>query len=171
MTSFQSNLAAGLKARGIQVCFQLNETPIDAILLTSTSRNLIGLLQHRRRGIPIVQRLDGINWLHRRLRTGVRHFLRAEYGNRLLALLRSKIATRIVYQSEFVQGWWTRQFGEQRLEQVMFAGACTLPLADGCFRAAVAGTVIGHVAHQVVCNRSINLCGGIEQPTAYSFGL
>ena len=98
MTSFQANLAAGLKARGIQVCFQLNETPIDAILLTSTSRNLIGLLQHRRRGIPIVQRLDGINWLHRRLRTGVRHFLRAEYGNRLLALLRSKIATRIVYQ-------------------------------------------------------------------------
>jgi len=115
VTSFQANLAAGLKARGIQVCFQLNETPIDAILLTSTSRNLIGLLQHRRRGIPIVQRLDGINWLHRRLRTGVRHFLRAEYGNRLLALLRSKIATRIVYQSEFVQGWWTRQFGEQRL--------------------------------------------------------
>jgi glycosyltransferase involved in cell wall biosynthesis len=115
VTSFQANLAAGLKARGIEVCFQLNETPIDAILLTSTSRNLAGLLQHRRRGIPIVQRLDGINWLHRRLRTGVRHFLRAEYGNRLLALLRSKIATRIVYQSEFVRGWWTRQFGEQRL--------------------------------------------------------
>jgi glycosyltransferase involved in cell wall biosynthesis len=119
VTSFQANLAAGLKVRGIQVCFQLNETPFDAILLTSTSRNLPQLLHYRRRGIPIIQRLDGINWLHRRLRTGLRHFLRAEYGNRFLALLRSNIATRIVYQSEFVQGWWTRQFGAQSLPSVV----------------------------------------------------
>jgi glycosyltransferase involved in cell wall biosynthesis len=73
------------------------------------------LLRQRRRGVRIVQRLDGINWLHRRLRTGPRHFLRAEYGNRLLALLRSRVVTQVVYQSEFVRGWWGAQFGEERV--------------------------------------------------------
>src|SRR5450756_1850548 len=97
MVSFQAKLAAGLAKRGIQVCHDLDETPYDAVLLTSTTPNLFGLLRARHRGVRIVQRLDGINWLHRRLHTGPRHFLRAEYGNRLLALLRSRVVTRIVY--------------------------------------------------------------------------
>ena len=115
VTSFQANLAAGLNTRGIQVCYQLNENDIDAVLLTGVSRELPGLLRLRRGGVRIVQRLDGINWLHRRLRTGARHFLRAEYGNRLLALQRSRVVTQIVYQSEFVRGWWRRQFGAERV--------------------------------------------------------
>ena len=110
---------AGLDARGIQVSHRLDETPLDAVLLTSTTRDLPDLLRLRRRGVRIVQRLDGINWLHRRLPTGPRHFLRAEYGNRLLALLRSRVVTRIVYQSSFVQGWWARQFGRERVPSVV----------------------------------------------------
>jgi glycosyltransferase involved in cell wall biosynthesis len=115
VTSFQAKLTAGLNARGIQVTHRLEETPIDALLLTSTTRDLPGLLRVRRDGIRIVQRLDGINWLHRRLHTGSRHFLRAEYGNRLLAFLRSRVVTHIIYQSEFVHGWWTRQFGAEHV--------------------------------------------------------
>lgn len=112
-------MTAGLTRRGIQVCHDLDETPYDAILLTSTTRQLPGLLRQRRRGIRIVQRLDGINWLHRRLPTGPRHFLRAEYGNRLLALLRSRVVTYLVYQSEFVRGWWGAQFGPERVPSVV----------------------------------------------------
>jgi glycosyltransferase involved in cell wall biosynthesis len=119
MVSFQAKLAAGLARRGIQVCHDLDDTPYDAVLLTSTTPNLFGLLRQRRRGVRIVQRLDGINWLHRRLHTGPRHFLRAEYGNRLLALLRSRVVTRIVYQSEFVRGWWKAQFGAERVPTVV----------------------------------------------------
>ena len=119
VTSFQAKLTAGLDARGIQVCHRLDEASIDAVLLTSTTRDLSGLLCLRRSGVRIVQRLDGINWLHRRLRTGARHFLRAEYGNRLLALLRSRVVTHIIYQSEFVRGWWARQFGPERVPSVV----------------------------------------------------
>ncbi len=108
-------MAMGLERRGIQVCHDLADTPYDAILLTSTARNLPALLHQRRRGLRIVQRLDGINWLHRRLHTGARHFLRAEYGNLLLALLRSRVVTRQVYQSEFVRGWWEKRFGPERV--------------------------------------------------------
>ena len=130
VTSFQANLTAGLNAQGIQVCYRLNETPFEAVLLTSTTRDLPSLLRLRQRGVRIVQRLDGINWLHRRLRTGPRHFLRAEYGNRLLALLRSRVVTHIVYQSEFVRGWWAGQFGPERVPSVVIhngvdLSACT----------------------------------------------
>jgi len=119
VTTFQAKLTAGLVARGIQVCYRLDETPLDAVLLTSTTPNLPGLLRLRKRTVRIVQRLDGINWLHRRLHTGPRHFLRAEYGNRLLALLRSRVVTHIIYQSEFVHGWWTGQFGPERIPSVV----------------------------------------------------
>jgi glycosyltransferase involved in cell wall biosynthesis len=119
VTSFQSKLTAALEARGIQVTHALDGLPCDAVLLTSTTRSLFPLLRLRKRGIRIVQRLDGINWLHRRLPTGPRHFLRAEYGNRLLALLRSRVVSHIVYQSEFVRGWWARQFGPERVPSVV----------------------------------------------------
>jgi glycosyltransferase involved in cell wall biosynthesis len=115
VTSFQAKLTAGLAKRLIQTCSSLSDTPYDAVLLTGGVRDLPGLWQALRRGIRIVQRLDGINWLHRRLRTGARHFLRAEYGNRLLALLRARFVSRVVYQSAFVQGWWREQFGQERV--------------------------------------------------------
>jgi glycosyltransferase involved in cell wall biosynthesis len=118
MVSFQAKLTASLDTRGIQVSHDLRETA-DAVLLTSATRDLPGLLRARSRGIRIVQRLDGINWLHRRLHTGPRHFLRAEYGNRLLALLRSQVVTHIVYQSDFVCGWWGRQFGTEHVPAVV----------------------------------------------------
>jgi glycosyltransferase involved in cell wall biosynthesis len=114
VTSFQAKLAAGLERCGHQICYDLDERPYQAVLLTGGVRNLHRLVCARRGGARIVQRLDGINWLHRRLPTGTRHYLRAEYGNRLLALLRARFVTQIVYQSEFVQGWWRSRFGQER---------------------------------------------------------
>jgi glycosyltransferase involved in cell wall biosynthesis len=115
VTTFQAKLTEGLTGRGFQVCYTLAAEPYEAVLLTGGVRDLAGLLRARRRGVRLVQRLDGINWLHRRLPTGAHHFLRAEYGNRLLALLRSKLVTQVVYQSEFVRGWWRDRFGLERV--------------------------------------------------------
>jgi len=114
VTSFQAKLVAGLERCGHQACFNLNEKPYQAVLLTGGVRDLPELVRARRGGSRIVQRLDGINWLHRRLPTGARHYLRAEYGNRLLALLRARFVTQIIYQSEFVQGRWQRRFGKEQ---------------------------------------------------------
>ena len=119
MVSFQAKLKAGLIARGIQVSDDPSRMDCDAVLITGGTRDLPNLLRLRHRGVRIVQRLDGINWLHRRLRTGLRHYLRAEYGNRLLALLRARVVTHIVYQSDFVQGWWARQFGSDHIPAVV----------------------------------------------------
>ncbi len=111
MVSFQAKLTAGLAARGVQVTGDLSDLPYDAVLVTGGTRDLGGLARARRRGARLVQRLDGINWLHRHQRTGLRHYLRAEGGNLLLTYLRSRLATHLVYQSAFVQRWWEDWFG------------------------------------------------------------
>ena len=111
MVSFQHKLATGLARRGVQVCYDLDDGPYDAVLVTGGTRHLRGVWRARRRGIPVVQRLDGMNWIHRVRRTGLRHMLRAEYGNAILALIRARLATRIVYQSEFSRQWWERARG------------------------------------------------------------
>jgi glycosyltransferase involved in cell wall biosynthesis len=111
MVSFSAKLTNGLAKKGIQTTFDLTDEQADAVLVIGGTRQLVALRRIARRGIPIVQRLDGINWLHRRLRTGARHWLRAEIGNWLLAYIRERIATKIVYQSRFVQSWWERIYG------------------------------------------------------------
>lgn len=114
MVSFHRRLADGLAQRGIALTQDLSERALDAVLVIGGTRNLAALWRLRRRGIPVVQRLDGMNWIHRRRRTGLRHFLRAEYSNWNLALIRSFLANRIVYQSHFAQRWWERVYGPTR---------------------------------------------------------
>src|SRR5512140_127419 len=99
MASFRRKFEAGLSGRAIAVTHDLGESS-DAVLVIAGTRKLLPLWRRRRAGTRIVQRLDGINWIHRRRNTGPRHYLRAEYGNTILSLIRSRIATHIVYQSE-----------------------------------------------------------------------
>lgn len=122
MVSFQSKLKIGLERRRIQVTFDLDDEPYDSVLVIGGTRRLGALRRARQRGIPIVQRLDGMNWLHRRLPTGILHWLRAERGNRLLAHIRTRIATRVVYQSHFVESWWQPKHGRGPQSRVIYNG-------------------------------------------------
>ncbi len=113
MVSFAAKFAAGLAARGIEVSHDLDATNYDAVLVIGgTWRNLLALRRAARAGKPIIQRLDGMNWLHTRTYTGIRHWLRAESANQLLAYIRARVATHVVYQSEFVRQWWLAEHGE-----------------------------------------------------------
>ena len=111
MVSFQARLAGALQARDISVTYDPADQPYSAALIIGGTRQLRGLIRARRDGVRIVQRLDGMNWIHRQRRTGLRHYLRAEYGNWLLELIRSRVAQHIVYQSHFSQTWWERVHG------------------------------------------------------------
>lgn len=121
MVSFQAKLIHGLAARGIQHSFEI-DAALDSLLVIGGTRHIGILRQARQRNIPVVQRLDGINWLHRRMRTGPMHWLRAERGNRVLAHIRSKLASSIVYQSRFVEEWWQRQFGPGPTSRIIHNG-------------------------------------------------
>ncbi len=85
--------------------------PYDALLVLAGRRDLNALWKVRARGIRIVQRLDGINWVQRVRWAGVRYTLRAEYGNMMLAYIRRRIAERVVYQSQFIRRWWEDWYG------------------------------------------------------------
>lgn len=111
MVSFKARLASRLRDLGYQVTSDLEDHPYRSVLVIGGTRKLLGLWRAKQRGVTIVQRLDGINWLHRRLPTGARHFLRAEYGNWLLAFIRKHLVDQVVYQSQFAQTWWERAFG------------------------------------------------------------
>ncbi|HZD41742.1 MAG TPA: hypothetical protein VE131_13545, partial [Terriglobales bacterium] len=88
MVTFRDKLAEGLAGRGFQTPSDLGDLPYGAVLVIGGTREIGKLWRARRSGIPIVQRLDGMNWIHRVKRTGLRHYLRAEYGNALLSFIR-----------------------------------------------------------------------------------
>jgi glycosyltransferase involved in cell wall biosynthesis len=104
-------MADGLERRDIAVGWSLGDGPPRAILVIGGSRDLIGLRKAHRDGRRIVQRLNGINWMHRRLRTGLRHYLRAERNNLLLRWIRNRLADHVVYQSQFAKDWWEDRYG------------------------------------------------------------
>ena len=111
MASFRLKFEAGLRSRGIDFTHDLAR-PADAVLLIAGTRALLPLRRARRRGMRIVQRLDGVNWVQRVRWTGPRYHLRAEYGNLLLSFIRSRLASRLVYQSRFIRGWWESWYGQ-----------------------------------------------------------
>jgi glycosyltransferase involved in cell wall biosynthesis len=111
MASFRGKFEAGLSKRGIEVTHDAREK-CDAALVIGGTRALYPLWKLRQAGVRIVQRLDGINWIQRRRRTGLRHRVRAEYGNLILAFIRRHLATHVVYQSEFTQHWWNDWYGQ-----------------------------------------------------------
>jgi len=109
--SFQLKFKAALAERGLLAHHNPRDTQVQALLVIAGTRRLGELWRVKKRGVRIVQRLDGMNWIHRRRWTGLRHFIRSEYSNLLLAYIRRYIADHIVYQSEFTRGWWQRVHG------------------------------------------------------------
>lgn len=61
----------------------------------------------------IIQRLNGMNWIHRLEKTAPRLFLRSEVNNQVLAFIRRHLADGIVYQSHFCHTWWNRVYGSR----------------------------------------------------------
>ena len=92
VASFRLKFEEGLRSHGVDVTYDLT-VPADATLVLAGTRHLLPLWKARSRGQRIVQRLDGINWVHKKRNTGLKHYLRAEYGNLNLSFIRSRIAT------------------------------------------------------------------------------
>ncbi len=122
MASFRAKFEAGLRKRGIDVTHDPDDEA-EAILVIGGTRHLLPLWRAKRRGLRVVQRLDGVNWVQRVRWSGIRYTLRAEYGNALLAFIRNRIADRVIYQSEFIRNWWEDWYGVARVPaQVIING-------------------------------------------------
>jgi glycosyltransferase involved in cell wall biosynthesis len=125
MASFRLKFEQGLQARGIDVTYDLSSKS-NAVLVVAGTRHLWKLHQARKRGVRIVQRLDGINWVQRVRWSGPRYHLRAEYGNAMLSLIRSRFADRVIYQSQFIRGWWENWYGAVKVPASVILNAVDL---------------------------------------------
>ncbi len=105
VTSFRLKFENGLRSRGMDVTNDPSQKA-DVILVLAGTRHLLPLWRARRGGTRIVQRLDGINWLHRVRWAGPRYTVRAIYGNANLSFIRRRLADHVIYQSEFIKSWW-----------------------------------------------------------------
>ena len=110
MASFRLKFEQGLQAHGMDVTHDLDDKS-DAVLVIAGTRFLLDLNRARRRGIRVVQRLDGVNWVQRVKWSGVKYSVRAEYGNVMLATIRNRFADRVIYQSQFIRQWWEDWYG------------------------------------------------------------
>ncbi|PKO06034.1 MAG: hypothetical protein CVU41_07930 [Chloroflexi bacterium HGW-Chloroflexi-3] len=115
-TSFQAKLIQGLHARGIQAHFDPLDPAVKTILVVGGTKHLPTIWQARRGGIRVVQRLNGMNWIHRKQKTGIKHYLRSEYGNLILSAIRKHMADAIIYQSQFARSWWQTAYGLSNVE-------------------------------------------------------
>ncbi|HKY53168.1 MAG TPA: glycosyltransferase family 4 protein [Anaerolineales bacterium] len=114
VASFRLKFEEGLRQRGMDVTYDPS-VGADAILVLAGTKNLFPLWKARRRGIRVVQRLDGINWVHRARWAGLRYTLRAIYGNANLSFIRRRLADHIIYQSQFIKHWWEDWYGPARM--------------------------------------------------------
>lgn len=104
--SFSSRLKAALLENNVSVGHDPLAAGVRSILVIGGTRRLDLLWRARQRGVQIVQRLNGMNWIHRKLPTGFRHYIKAEMSNWILKFIRRHLADRIIYQSRFAQDWW-----------------------------------------------------------------
>ena len=123
VASFRLKFEDGLRLRGVDVTHDPSHA-VDAILVLAGTKNLLPLWKARRRGVRIVQRLDGINWVHRVRWAGLRYTVRAIYGNANLSFIRARLADRVIYQSQFIKRWWDDWYGPARVSSsVILNGA------------------------------------------------
>jgi len=110
-STFQAKLKKGLGKLGISVNHNPRDPSTAAVLVIGSTRHFDDLFFAKRNGIRIVQRLDGMNWLHKKKFTGLKHYLRSERMNLQLSFTRRRLADAVVYQSIFTRDWWNTIHG------------------------------------------------------------
>ena len=118
-SSFQAKLIQGLKQHGIDAHFDPQNKDVKTLLVVGGTKHLATIWQARRRNIRVVQRLNGMNWIHKKKKTGIRHYLRSEYGNWVLATIRKNLSDAIIYQSQFARSWWHTSYGKTNVNSTV----------------------------------------------------
>lgn len=85
------------------------------IFVNLGTRRLMWLVINKIRGVPIIHRLDGVNW---RYKLEKNKFSRSYwYGliiNYLMNYIRKYLADHIIYQSKFIKNEWESRFGKSK---------------------------------------------------------
>ena len=109
--SFYGRFTKTAREQGFTVHNDPTDENVDAILVIAGSRHLGKLWKAKQRGIRIVQRIDGLNWHHKYMKTGIYHYIRSEINNLIMQIIRKYLADALIYQSIFAKDWWENSYG------------------------------------------------------------
>ena len=111
--TFQQNLIAWAEhSSEVEIHFDAYREDIDAFLVIGGPKKYLKcLLEARRKGIPVVHRLNGMNWIHRQRPESLKYSLHSEAANLAIAFYRRFVCSKIVYQSPFCEERWNRVYG------------------------------------------------------------
>lgn len=110
--TFQQQFIKAAARQGITAHFDPSRSDIGAYLVIGAPRKFIpALYSARQHGIPVIQRLNGMNWIHRVRTSGWLYGKKADLANHRLSFFRKHIATGIVYQSPFCETHWNEIYG------------------------------------------------------------
>lgn len=107
--SFQSRFENELKLEGWKIVYAEDKIIPSIIIVVGGTKRLVWLHKMKRKGVPIIYRLDGINWLHRKTRVSVKKYVLAEYRNLNNKIIHAFLTDYVIYQSEFVKRWWDKE--------------------------------------------------------------
>lgn len=125
--SFQIRFEKEIVSRGWTITYRKDKVVPDIIFVVDGTKHLFWLLRMKLKGIPIIYRLDGINWLHRKKRVGINGFIRGEAGNFISKTIHGFLADKIIYQSHFVENWWNKTNYRRRSNYTIIYNGVKIP--------------------------------------------
>lgn len=125
--SFQSRFEQALEQEGYQIIYAGDKAQPDLIFVVGGTKRLWWLWQMKRKGIPIIHRLDGLAWLHRYKRVGIKQYLLAEFRNYIFKWIHAFLADQIIYQSRFVKDWWERSGWRKQAKYSIIYNGVAIP--------------------------------------------
>jgi glycosyltransferase involved in cell wall biosynthesis len=125
--SFQTRFEEELKSKDYEVAYKGSKVKPDLILVVGGTKKLFWLAKMRLSGIPVFYRLDGIGWLHKKRKTSLKYYFTAELRNALSKCIHGFLASKIIYQSQFVKDWWKRSGWRKRSNSVIIHNGVNIP--------------------------------------------
>jgi glycosyltransferase involved in cell wall biosynthesis len=112
--SFQTRMTLNLENKGCRIVYPQDKICPDVIIVVGGTAKLSWLFMCKKRGAKIVHRLDGINWRHWVDDVSLLYKLKSEFRNFLIRIIRDVFSDYVIYQSEFVHGWWGKKYGKEK---------------------------------------------------------
>ncbi len=106
--SFQVRFENELRKMSVTIVYAHDHIKPDIVFIVGGTQKLLWLYKMKLKGVPILFRLDGISWLHRKKTVGIRKYFLAEFRNLIMKFIHAYLADRIVYQSQFIKNWWDK---------------------------------------------------------------
>lgn len=109
--SFQSRFEQELLKMGHSVLYANDSELPDIVIIVGGTKNIKWLRACKKKAIPIIYRLDGINWLHNihgARQRNLKGWYKSTIINLLYKYIHAFLADYIIYQSDFVYHWWQK---------------------------------------------------------------